>query len=53
VQKLQGVYNELNIEYSKTTIINEFKKKGFTFKSNDKFVETEQGKNQFFYGWQK
>jgi hypothetical protein len=48
VQKLQGVYNELNVEYSKTIVINEFKKKGFTFKSNDKFVATEQEKVSFF-----
>jgi hypothetical protein len=48
VQKLQSVYNELNIEYSKTTIINEFKNKGFTFKSNDSFVVTEEEKVSFF-----
>jgi hypothetical protein len=48
VQKLQGVYNELNVEYSKTAVINEFKKKGFTFKSNDKFVQTEEEKVSFF-----
>jgi len=48
VKKLQNVYNELNIEYSRTTIINEFKKKGFTFKSNDKFVETNEEKVNFF-----
>jgi len=48
VQKLQGVYNELNVEYSKTMIINEFKNKGFTFKSNDKFVETTEEKLSFF-----
>ena len=48
VQKLQGVYNELNIEYSKTTIIKEFKNKGFTFKSNDKFEATEEEKISFF-----
>jgi hypothetical protein len=48
VQKLQSVYNELHVEYSKTTIINEFKKKGFTFKSNDKFIATEQEKISFY-----
>lgn len=48
VQKLQGVYNELSVEYSKTTVLNEFKKKGFTFKSNDKFIATEEGKVSFF-----
>ncbi|MCB0536647.1 MAG: hypothetical protein KDE33_03875 [Bacteroidetes bacterium] len=48
VQKLQNVYNELNIEYSQTMIINEFKKKGFTFKNNDKFIQTEEEKVSFF-----
>ena len=48
VIKLQRVYNELNIEYSKTAIINEFKNKGFTFKSNDKFTVTEEEKISFF-----
>jgi len=48
VQKLQSVYNELNVEYSKTTIINEFKNKGFTFKSNDKFIATQEEKISFY-----
>ena len=48
VQQLQSVYNELNVEYSKTMIINEFKNKGFTFKSNDKFVQTAEEKVSFF-----
>jgi len=48
VQKLQNVYNELNVEYSQTMIINEFKKKGFTFKHNDKFIQTEEEKVSFF-----
>ena len=48
VQKLQDVYNKLNVEYSKTMVINEFKKKGFTFKSNDKFTSTQEEKESFF-----
>lgn len=48
VQKLQDVYNELNVEYSKTMVINEFKKKGFTFKSNDKFTANQEEKASFF-----
>jgi hypothetical protein len=48
VKKLQDTYNELYVEYSKVTIVNEFKKKGFTFKSNDKFVATEQEKVSFY-----
>jgi hypothetical protein len=45
---LQSMYNGLNIEYSKTMIINEFKKKGFTFKANDKFIQTENEKLSFY-----
>jgi hypothetical protein len=48
VSKLQSMYNGLNIEYSKTMIINEFKKKGFTFKANDKFIQTENEKISFY-----
>lgn len=48
VSKLQGLYNGLNIEYSKTMIINEFKKKGFTFKSNDKFTPNDNEKICFY-----
>lgn len=48
VQKLQAIYNELNVEYSKTTVINEFKKKGFTFKSNDTFLPSELERESFF-----
>ena len=48
VSKLQSMYNGLNIEYSKTMIINEFKKMGFTFKTNDKFIPTESEKVSFY-----
>ncbi|MDR1984574.1 MAG: hypothetical protein LBQ28_07115, partial [Prevotellaceae bacterium] len=48
VQKLQSVYNELNVEYSKTMIINEFKRSGFTYKSNDQFTQTAEEKVSFF-----
>jgi len=48
VSKLQSMYNGLNIEYSKTMVINEFKKKGFTFKTNDKFIPTESEKISFY-----
>jgi len=48
VDQLQKSYNELNIEYSKTMIIGEFKKKGFSFKSNDKFIPNEHEKISFF-----
>jgi hypothetical protein len=48
VSKLQNMYNGLNIEYSKTMIINEFKKKGFAFKANDKSIQTENEKLSFY-----
>jgi hypothetical protein len=48
VEKLKTVYNELNIEYSKILIINEFKKKGFKFRSNDKHVPNETEKISFY-----
>ena len=48
VEKLQTLYNELNVEYSRNMIINQFKAKGFTYKSNDKFTVTENEKVSFF-----
>lgn len=48
VNQLKDVYSRLNIEYSKNMIINQFKSKGFTYKSNDKFVATEQEKVSFY-----
>lgn len=48
VSKLQSIYNGLSIEYSKTMIINEFKKKGFSYKANDKFNMTESEKVSFY-----
>lgn len=48
VEKLQTLYNELNVEYSKNMIIREFKAKGFSFKSNDKFTENDTEKVSFY-----
>ncbi|MBP5370660.1 MAG: hypothetical protein J6Y55_01925 [Bacteroidales bacterium] len=48
VNQLQVVYNKLNVEYSKNMIVNQFKAKGFTYKSNDKFVETATEKVSFY-----
>lgn len=48
VNQLQTVYNRLNVEYSKNMIVNQFKAKGFTYKSNDKFVETATEKVSFY-----
>ncbi|MCQ2296595.1 MAG: hypothetical protein MJZ45_04265 [Bacteroidales bacterium] len=48
VEKLQALYNELNVEYSKNMIIREFKAKGFSYKSNDKFVANDVEKVSFY-----
>ncbi len=48
VNQLQTVYNKLNVEYSKNMIVNQFKAKGFTYKSNDKFIETATEKVSFY-----
>lgn len=52
VQKLQDVYteivNELNAEYSRQTVINAFKKNGFTYKSNEKFRANEIERFSFY-----
>ena len=37
VQELQNTFYELNVKYAEESIIREFKKQGWTFKSNDKF----------------
>ena len=48
VEKLQTLYNELNVEYSKNMIIREFKAKGFTYKSNEKFTANDMEKLSFY-----
>lgn len=52
VQKLQDAYeeiiDELNAEYSRQTVINAFKKNGFTYKSNEKFRATASEKFSFY-----
>ena len=48
VEKLQTLYNELNVEYSKNMIVREFKAKGFTYKSNDKFAANDNEKVSFY-----
>lgn len=47
VNKLKDSYSELHIEYSKNLVINQFKKKGFTFKSNESFIPNETEKYSF------
>lgn len=48
VNQLRNMYGKLNVEYSKNMVINQFKAKGFTYKSNDKFVETNTEKVSFY-----
>ena len=48
VEKLKKKFNELNVSYTKTLLINEFKKKGFTYKRNSKFIENDIEKISFF-----
>ena len=48
VDKLQKLYNELNVEYSRNMIIREFKAKGFTYKSNEKFTANDMEKLSFY-----
>lgn len=37
VNELQSVFYELNVKYAEESIIREFKKQGWSYKSNDKF----------------
>lgn len=48
VKQLQNRFNDLNVSYTKNLLINEFKNKGFSFKRNSKFIETEDEKISFF-----
>jgi len=48
VDSLQTVFFELNVKYSEESIIREFKKQGWTFKSNDKFKPNQNEKVSFF-----
>jgi hypothetical protein len=48
VNELQSKYNTLNVEYSKKIILNEFKKKGFTYKSTDDFNANDEEKLCFY-----
>ena len=42
VEELQNKFYELNAEYSKTSLIQEFEKRGFSYRSNIRFVPTEE-----------
>lgn len=48
VDSLQEVFFELNVKYSEESIIREFKKQGWTFKSNDKFKPNNEEKLSFY-----
>lgn len=48
VNKLQSVYNALNVEYSKMTVISAFKNHGFTYKDNNKFVPNSEEVFSFY-----
>ena len=48
VQELQNTFYELNIKYAEESIIHEFKKQGWTYKSNDKFKSNAEEKISFF-----
>lgn len=48
VQELQNAFYELNVKYAEESIIREFKKQGWRFKSNDKFKANENDKVSFY-----
>ena len=48
VNELQTVFYELNVKYAEESIIREFKKQGWSFKSNDKFKENSEEKLSFY-----
>lgn len=48
VEELQNTFYKFNAEYAKNSLIQSFKKKGFTYLSNDKFHPTEEEVYSFF-----
>lgn len=48
VSELQNTFFELNVKYSEESIIKEFKKQGWTYKSNDKFKPSLEEKISFY-----
>ena len=48
VEELQNQFNALNAAYAKNSLVQEFKKKGFTYKSNDHFTPTTEEVYSFF-----
>lgn len=48
VQELQEQFYRINAEYARKSLIQEFKKKGFTYKTNDRFTPTTETLYSFF-----
>ena len=48
VEELQNQFYALNAAYAKNSLVQEFKKKGFTYKSNDRFTPTTEEVYSFF-----
>lgn len=48
VEELQNQFYALNAAYAKNSLVQEFKKKGFTYKSNDRFTPTTEEIYSFF-----
>lgn len=48
IKELQEQFYLINAEYAKKSLIQEFKKKGFTYKTNDWFVPTSETLYSFF-----
>jgi hypothetical protein len=48
VSELQNTFYELNVKYAEESIIKEFKKQGWSYKSNDKFKQNLVEKVSFF-----
>lgn len=48
VEELQKQFYALNVTYAKNALVQEFKKKGFTYKTNDHFTPTSEEVLSFF-----
>lgn len=48
VKELQNQFYLINAEYARKSLIQEFKKKGFTYKTNDRFIPTSETLYSFF-----
>lgn len=48
VEELQKQFYALNAAYAKNSLVQEFKKKGFTYKTNDRFTPTTEEVYSFF-----